>query len=93
MPIVSLDVLGRDRPKFPFITGFRELASCSWDVVTELAIDQVKRLLAAGARVPWTTADQVYGHCGEFRGALRGTVACPRRHRPRDQRVAPARAS
>jgi SRSO17 transposase len=37
----------------------------------ELAINQVKRLMAAGARVLWAAADEVYGRCGEFRGALR----------------------
>ena len=37
----------------------------------ELAINQVKRLMAAGARVLRAAADEVYGRCGEFRGALR----------------------
>jgi SRSO17 transposase len=37
----------------------------------ELAIAQVKRLMAAGLRVTWAAADEVYGRCGEFRAALR----------------------
>jgi DDE superfamily endonuclease len=37
----------------------------------ELAINQVKRLMAAGARALWAAADEVYGRCGEFRGTLR----------------------
>ena len=37
----------------------------------ELAIAQAKRLMAAGLRVMWAAADEVYGRCGEFRAALR----------------------
>ncbi|MGH3121192.1 MAG: IS701 family transposase, partial [Streptosporangiaceae bacterium] len=37
----------------------------------QLAIAQVKRLMAAGLRVAWAAADEVYGRCGEFREALR----------------------
>ena len=37
----------------------------------ELAIDQVRRLMAAGTRALWAAADEVYGRCGEFRDALR----------------------
>ncbi len=37
----------------------------------ELAIAQAKRLMAAGIRVTWAAADEVYGRCGEFRAALR----------------------
>ena len=37
----------------------------------ELAIEQVRRLMAAGLRVMWAAADEVYGRCGEFRAALR----------------------
>ena len=37
----------------------------------ELAIAQVKRLMAAGLRVMWAAADEVYGRSGEFRAALR----------------------
>ena len=37
----------------------------------ELAIAQVKRLMAAGVRGLWAAADEVYGRCGEFRAALR----------------------
>ena len=37
----------------------------------DLAIAQVKRLMAAGLRVTWAAADEVYGRCGEFREALR----------------------
>jgi SRSO17 transposase len=37
----------------------------------ELAIAQVKRLMAAGVRVLWAAADEVYGRSGEFRAALR----------------------
>jgi SRSO17 transposase len=38
----------------------------------ELAIAQVKRLVAGGLRVLWAAADEVYGRSGEFRAALRG---------------------
>ena len=38
----------------------------------ELAIAQVKRLVAGGLRVLWAAADEVYGRSGEFRDALRG---------------------
>jgi SRSO17 transposase len=37
----------------------------------ELAIAQVKRLMAAGIRAMWAAADEVYGRSGEFRAALR----------------------
>ena len=37
----------------------------------ELAVAQVKRLMAAGVRAMWAAADEVYGRCGEFRAALR----------------------
>ena len=37
----------------------------------ELAIAQVKRLMAAGIRAMWAAADEVYGRCGEFRAARR----------------------
>jgi SRSO17 transposase len=37
----------------------------------ELAIEQLKRLMAAGARALWAAADEVYGRCGEFRDACR----------------------
>jgi SRSO17 transposase len=37
----------------------------------ELAADQLRRLMAAGARALWAAADEVYGRCGEFRDALR----------------------
>ena len=37
----------------------------------ELAIGQAKRLMAAGLRVTWAAADEVYGRSGEFRAALR----------------------
>src|SRR5260370_29103191 len=37
----------------------------------ELAIAQVKRLMAAGLRVTWAAADEAYGRSGEFRAALR----------------------
>jgi len=36
-----------------------------------LAIEQLKRLMAAGVRVLWAAADEVYGRCGEFRDACR----------------------
>jgi SRSO17 transposase len=37
----------------------------------ELAIAQLKRLMAAGMRAMWAAADEVYGRCGEFRDACR----------------------
>ena len=37
----------------------------------ELAISQLKRLMAAGVRVLWATTDEVYGRSGEFRAACR----------------------
>ncbi|MGH3593324.1 MAG: IS701 family transposase [Pseudonocardiaceae bacterium] len=37
----------------------------------ELAVDQVKRVMASGIRVLWAAADEVYGRCGDFRAALR----------------------
>jgi SRSO17 transposase len=44
----------------------------------ELAIAQVRRLVAGGLRVLWAAADEVYGRSGELRAALRGL----RRHHP-----------
>jgi len=37
----------------------------------ELAVAQLKRLMAAGTRAMWAAADEVYGRCGEFRDACR----------------------
>jgi SRSO17 transposase len=37
----------------------------------DLAIAQLKRLMAAGLRVTWAAADEVYGRSREFRAALR----------------------
>ena len=37
----------------------------------ELAIEQLRRLMAAGVRALWAAADEVYGRCGEFRDACR----------------------
>jgi SRSO17 transposase len=37
----------------------------------ELAIEQLRRLIAAGTRALWAAADEVYGRCGEFRDACR----------------------
>jgi SRSO17 transposase len=37
----------------------------------ELAINQLKRLMAAGVRAMWAAADEVYGRCGAFRDACR----------------------
>jgi SRSO17 transposase len=37
----------------------------------ELAIEQVKRVMASGIEVLWAAADEVYGRCGDFRAALR----------------------
>ena len=37
----------------------------------ELAIEQLKRLMAAGIRALWAAADEVYGRSGEFRAACR----------------------
>src|SRR5271157_5916285 len=37
----------------------------------ELAIAQLKRLMAAGVHAMWAAADEVYGRCGEFREAYR----------------------
>jgi hypothetical protein len=37
----------------------------------ELALEQVKRLLAGGLRVLWAAADEVYGRSGDFRAGLR----------------------
>ncbi len=37
----------------------------------ELAIEQLKRLMAAGVRAMWAAADEVYGRCGAFRDACR----------------------
>ena len=37
----------------------------------ELAIEQLKRVMAAGVRALWAAADEVYGRCGEFRDACR----------------------
>jgi SRSO17 transposase len=38
----------------------------------QLAIEQLKRLMAAGTRAMWAAADEVYGRSGEFREACRG---------------------
>ena len=40
----------------------------------ELAIEQVKRVIASGIRAGWAAADEVYGRCGEFRDALRAAA-------------------
>ena len=37
----------------------------------DLAIDQVRRVMASGIRVLWAAADEVYGRCADFRDALR----------------------
>lgn len=37
----------------------------------DLAIEQLKRLTAAGVRVTWAAADEVYGRCSEFRDTCR----------------------
>ena len=37
----------------------------------DLAIEQVRRVMASGIRVLWAAADEVYGRCGDFRAALR----------------------
>ena len=37
----------------------------------ELALEQVKRLIAGGLRVLWAAADEVYGRSGDFRAGLR----------------------
>lgn len=37
----------------------------------ELAVDQVKRVVASGIRVLWAAADEGYGRCAEFPAALR----------------------
>jgi len=37
----------------------------------ELAIEQLNRVMAAGVRVMWAAADEVYGRCGEFRDTCR----------------------
>jgi len=37
----------------------------------ELALEQVKRLVAGGLRVLWAAADEVYGRSGDFRAGLR----------------------
>ena len=37
----------------------------------ELAIEQLRRVMAAGVRALWAAADEVYGRCGEFRDACR----------------------
>ena len=46
----------------------------------ELAIEQLKRLMAAGLPACWAAADEVYGRSGEFRG--REGRAGLRRHHP-----------
>ena len=40
----------------------------------ELAIVQVKRLVASGIRVLWAAADEVYGRSADFRDALRASA-------------------
>jgi len=57
----------------------------------ELAIAQAKRLMAAGLRVTWAAADEVYGRCGEFRAALRALGLAYVVVIPCDYRVALAR--
>ena len=47
----------------------------------ELALEQVKRLIAGGLRVLWAAADEVYGRSGDFRAGLRGARPVLRRHR------------
>ena len=37
----------------------------------ELALEQVRRLVAGGLRVGWAAADEVYGRSGDFRAGLR----------------------
>ena len=37
----------------------------------DLALEQVKRLIAGGLRVLWAAADEVYGRSGDFRAGLR----------------------
>jgi hypothetical protein len=37
----------------------------------ELALEQVRRLIAGGLRVLWAAADEVYGRSGDFRAGLR----------------------
>jgi SRSO17 transposase len=56
----------RDRRKKAGIPG-----SVKFATKPELAIAQVKRLVAAGVRAGWAAADEVYGRSGEFRAALR----------------------
>jgi len=46
----------------------------------ELAIAQVKRLMAAGVRAMWAAADEVYGRSGEFRA--RAVAISTRSNRP-----------
>ena len=43
----------------------------------ELAIAQVRRLMAAGLRVLWAAADEVYGRCGDVPGRAAGRSAWP----------------
>jgi SRSO17 transposase len=57
----------------------------------ELAIDQLKRLMAAGTRAMWAAADEVYGRCGEFRDALRALSLAYVVIIPCDYRVAVAK--
>lgn len=37
----------------------------------DLALEQVKRVIASGIRVCWAAADEVYGRCADFRAGLR----------------------
>jgi SRSO17 transposase len=57
----------------------------------ELAIEQVRRLAAAGIRILWAAADEVYGRSGEFRAALRALSLAYVVIIPCDCRVAVAR--
>ena len=57
----------------------------------ELAIAQVKRLMAAGVRAMWAAADEVYGRSGEFRAALRALSLAYVVIIPCDHRVALAK--
>jgi hypothetical protein len=53
----------------------------------ELATAQAKRLAAAGLRVLWAAADEVYGRSSDFRAALRGLGLAYVVIIPRDYRV------
>ena len=53
----------------------------------ELAIEQLRRLMAAGVGTLWVAADEVYGRCGEFRDACRALSLAYVVIIPRDYRV------